>query len=66
MNRGIHSKKINGLAFFILGVFFLTDNSVAEEEERIKIPVHLNFKESAIFSPETSGDPERMISGMAG
>ena len=49
------------LAFLILTVFFLiSGNSAAEESERNPVPIHLNFKESAMFSPETSGDSERM------
>jgi len=49
------------LAFLILTVFFLiSSNSAAEESESNPVPIHLNLKESAKFSPETSGDLERV------
>ena len=49
------------LAFVILSIFFLINsNSIAEETESNPIPIHLNLKEAAKFSPETSSDLERV------
>ena len=49
------------LAFVILSFLFLINgNSVAEETESNPIPVHLNLKEAAKLSPETSSDLERV------
>ena len=61
MNRTASLKNSLTLAFLILTVFFLiSGNSIAEESESNPIPIHLNLKESAKFSPETSGDLERV------
>ncbi len=45
----------------ILSIIFMFSSSIAEEEQQQEIiPVHMNFKESARFSPETSGDIEKI------
>ena len=52
-----------GLIFstVILSVIFILSYASAEEETlQESIPIHMNFKESARFSPETSGDPEKI------
>ena len=61
MNRTASIKNSLTLAFLILTVSFLiSSNSVAEESESNPVPIHLNLKESAKLSPETSGDLERV------
>ncbi len=61
MNRTASIKNSLTLAFLILTVCFLiSGNSVAEESESNPVPIHLNLKESAKLSPETSGDLERV------
>ena len=54
------AKKLT-LAFVILSFLFLINgSSAAEETESNPIPVHLNLKEAAKLSPETSSDLERV------
>ncbi len=60
MKQAYFNKKSLILAAFIVTFLAFTGNSIAEEEERTPIPIHFNFKESARFSPETSGDSERI------
>ena len=60
------SKKINNnigfvCSIIIIGLIFIFSSSNAEEEtQETPIPIHMNFKEGAKFSPETSGDVERI------
>lgn len=61
MNRRFYSKKNLTMAFIIIAAFFLlSSNSIAEEAESSTLPVHLNLKEAAKISPETSGDIDRV------
>jgi len=62
MIQTFFSKKNHVLLAFLFTFLLLTCNATAEEEEeeRNPIPIHFNFKESAKFSPETSGDSERV------
>ena len=55
------TRKIAGFSFItILVLLALSGYSKAENLENSPIPIHLNLKESAKFSPETSGDLERV------
>jgi hypothetical protein len=61
MSKGIESRIVWIFSALILSIIFLFSSSVAEEEMKAEpIPIHMNFKESARFSPETSGDIERI------
>lgn len=61
MNRSYSLGKRFAFAFLILTVFFLINsNSATGEVENNPVPIHLNLKESAKISPETSGDLERV------
>ena len=57
----LSNKKNVFFAFFIFTLFVIMSASTsAEEIESTPVPIHLNLKESAKFSPETSGDLERV------
>ena len=61
MNTMLSNKKNVFFAFFIFTLFvIMSANTSAEEIESTPVPIHLNLKESAKFSPETSGDLERV------
>ena len=61
MNTVLSNKKNVFFAFFIFTLFVIMSvNTSAEEIESTPVPIHLNLKESAKFSPETSGDLERV------
>lgn len=61
MNTVLSNKKNVFFAFFIFTLFvIMSTNTSAEEIESTPVPIHLNLKESAKFSPETSGDLERV------
>ena len=54
------TRKIVGFSFItILVLLALSGYSIAENLENSPIPIHLNLKESAKFSPETNGDLSR-------
>ena len=57
MNTVLSNKRNVFFAFFIFALFvIMSANTSAEEIESEPVPIHLNLKESAKFSPETSGD----------
>ena len=61
MNTVLSNKRNVFFAFFIFTLFvIMSTNTSAEEIESTPVPIHLNLKESAKFSPETSGDLERV------
>ncbi|MDG1544848.1 MAG: hypothetical protein P8R32_01170 [Candidatus Poseidoniia archaeon] len=61
MNIVITTKKSLTMAFLLFTLLFLiSSNSTAEDLEGEPVAIHLNLKESAKFSPETSGDLERV------
>ena len=59
MNRVVSIKK-NTIIALLIFTFFVMLGANAEELESSPVPIHLNLKESAKFSPETSGDLERV------